>query len=153
MKNLEITRYKDRLDYLFAQVAAFNNNVELQSHWARYLCILVSGFIETSVIVIYSEYVKQKSHAYVTNYVSSRLERFTNPKMEDILELAGKFSSDWRQQLEITTTDEQKAAVDSIVANRNRIAHGANVGISYDRVSKYYKNIVKVIQTIEDICC
>ncbi len=152
MSNVEITRYKSRLDNLFGQVSSFSDEIELQSHWARYLCILVSGFIETSVSAIYIQYSREKSHVYVASYVSSRLERFTNPKMKDILELAGRFSPDWRQQLEGITTDEQKDAVDSIVANRNRIAHGANVGISYDRVRKYYQNILKVIQTLEDTC-
>lgn len=153
MSNLVVIRYKNRLDNLFGQVSVFSGDIEIQSHWARYLCILVSGFIETSVSAIYSQYAKERSHVYVANYVSSRLERFTNPKMEDILVLAGRFSEDWRDKLESITTDEQKDAVDSIVANRNRIAHGVNVSISYDRVRKYYQNILKVIQLLEDTCC
>ena len=47
MKNIEVIRYQQRLDDLFKKIVAFAEDIELQSHWARYLCILVSGFLET----------------------------------------------------------------------------------------------------------
>ncbi len=57
MKNRETVQAKDRLDYLFSRVNEFSEDLELQSHWARYLCVRVSGFIETSIRSILSEYV------------------------------------------------------------------------------------------------
>lgn len=152
MRNIEALRYKQRLDNLFQQIAAFGGDIELQSNWAKYLCILVSGFIETSIRSIYGEYARQRSNTNVANYVISRLARFTNPNMEDILVLSGSFDSDWRNNLENATTDEQKDSVNSIVANRNRIAHGVDVGISYVTVKRYYDNVVQVIDLVEENC-
>ena len=57
MKNRETVQAKDRLDYLFSRVNEFSEDLELQSHWARYLCVRVSGFIETSIRSILSENV------------------------------------------------------------------------------------------------
>jgi len=152
MRNLEAVRYKQRLDNLFSQVSAFSSDIELQSHWARYLCILVSGFLETSVQAIYTQYAKERAAENVANYVTSRLRRFTNPNMEDILRLAGTFNQEWRHCLGVATEGELKEAVDSIVANRNRIAHGADVGLTYVAIKRYYQNVVKVVDLIESNC-
>ena len=78
------------------------------------------------------------------------LERFYNPKMEKILNLTGKFNLAWENQLRESTEGELKEAIDSIVANRNRIAHGKDVGISYVIIKKYYANAIKVVEMIEN---
>jgi hypothetical protein len=152
MKNVEAVRYKQRLDHLFKQVSALSDDIELQSHWAKYLCILVSGFIENSVRAIYTQYAREKAIPYVANYVTHKLKGFTNPNMEDILGLAGMFNPEWRTCLERNTEGELKAAVDSIVANRNLIAHGTDVGISFVTIRTYYQSAVKVIELIENTC-
>lgn len=61
MKDLEINRYKQRLDNLFEQISAISDNFELKAHWARYLCVLVAGFIETSISVNIHPILKRKS--------------------------------------------------------------------------------------------
>lgn len=61
MKNRETIQAKDRLDDLFSRVNEFSGDLELQSHWARYLCVRVSGFIETSIRSILSEYARKMS--------------------------------------------------------------------------------------------
>lgn len=91
MANIRIVRYRHRLDNLFDQVKAFTDNPELQSQWARYLCILVAGYIEKSIQEILYKYANDKAAPNVVNYVYSRLKRFTNPNMEDILTLLGSF--------------------------------------------------------------
>ena len=149
MKTTKAVSYKQRLDNLFERVATFSDDIEIQSHWAKYLCVLVSGFIETSVCAIYSEYARQKAAPNVAGYVCSKLEKFSNPKMEDICQLTGLFNETWRKKLEEITLGEIKDAVDSIVANRHHIAHGRDVGISYVRVKQYYCKVVKMVELVE----
>jgi len=149
MKTIEAISYKQRLDGLFDRGLTFSDEIEIQSHWAKYLCILVAGFIETSVCAIYSQYAKKKAAPYVANYACSRLAKFSNPKMEDIYQLAGLFSQTWRKKLEEATSEEIKDAVDSTVANRNLIAHGRDVGITYARVKSYYGRVVKMVELVE----
>jgi|SRR5438552_7125557 len=150
--NVHAHRYKQRLDYLFKQISALPSDPELQSHWARYLCVLVSGFIETSVIAIYTKYAEDKSTKQIASYVERQLDRFQNPTMERILSLTYSFSTDWGHELKKATEGELKAAIDSIVANRNNIAHGQDVTITYARIHEYYKSAVKVIEMIDKQC-
>jgi ElaB/YqjD/DUF883 family membrane-anchored ribosome-binding protein len=152
MKNQEINRNKQKLDSLFEKVKDFSADTYLQSHWARYLCISVSGFLETSVRIIYREYAKSKAIPQVANFVEGKLEDFQNPKMEKILQLTGGFSKEWASDLRLKTDGELKDAVDSIAHNRNQIAHGGSVGMTYRQIKDYYDRAIKVIELIENQC-
>ncbi len=152
MKSQAVKQHKQRLDHIFSQVSAFSSAPELESHWARYLCVLVSGFVETSIQTIFSEYAKKRSSREVASYVESRLKRFQNPSMQRIVDLIGEFNPVWRESFELATEGEPKDAINSIVANRNNIAHGESVGITYSRIQQYYENAIKVVDLIDDQC-
>jgi hypothetical protein len=147
----EIARRRQKLDALYKRVAVFTDDAD-QAHWARYLCVLTSGFIELSVRTILSEYARNKAAPYVSNYVQSQLSDFQNPKMEKILDLVGSFNDVWEAELRSAADGELKDSVDSIVANKNRIAHGDDVGITYVRMDRYYKNAIKVIELMAKGC-
>lgn len=148
MKPIEVGRQKQRLDNLFERIATFSGDPELQSHWSRYLCVLVSGYLETSVRAIYREYVQKRADPSVLNFVDSQLNEFRNPNMRKILELAHLFNPQWESQIKVATDGQLKEAVDSIVANRHKIAHGDDVGITYTRIRDYYLNAVKVVDLL-----
>lgn len=152
MSNKEVDRARRRLDALFTQVSTLSGDPELQSHWARYLCVLASGFIETSVREILSDYTRSKAHPRVLSYVEQQLGRFQNPRMEAILQLVGAFDPTWRSELEIATEGEVAAAVNSIVTNRHAIAHGRTIGLSYTMMRQYYLSCVKLLELIESKC-
>ncbi|NJN67634.1 MAG: hypothetical protein HC884_13435 [Chloroflexaceae bacterium] len=148
----QIERQRRHLNEVFQKVRALSWDAELQSHWARYLCVLVSGFIETSVRAIYLQYAEKKSDPYVASYVESQLSRFQNPRMERIIQLASAFNPRWGNELRTSVADELKDAVDSIVILRNKIAHGESVGVTYTRILEYYQKANKVIDLLIKQC-
>lgn len=152
MNTLEAVRYKQHLDSLFGQISVFSGNSELQAQWARYLCVLVSGFLETSIRSIYGEFARRTASPYVANFVKCELGSFQNPKMGKILDLTRAFNPQWANQLEAATEGELKDAVDSVVANKNQIAHGRDVGITYARIKSYYEDVIQVVNLIEGMC-
>ena len=150
--NVEVLRYRQRLDYLFSKAADLNDEPEIQSHWARYLCILVSGYVETSLRHLLVSYSQTKSHPRVTSFVSSRFRRPRNFSMEEILTLVGSFDPDWRKELEAGLGDEVKDAISGLLTNRNNIAHGRDVGISMSTIKSYYRNASKLLDKLETLC-
>lgn len=48
--------------------------------------------------------------------------------------------------------DEYKAAVDSVVALRHQIAHGANGGITMARIREYYDRVGYVVEYVANLC-
>jgi len=152
MSKIEVFRQKQRLDSLFQMAKKIPGDVEVQSHWAKYLCVLASGYLEHSIRTLYSNYAKTTASPNVARFVDNSLKSFQNPKMEKILEIARSFSPDWESQLKKATEGELKDSVDSIVSNRHLIAHGCDVGITYSRIQQYYGNAVKVVELVEKLC-
>jgi hypothetical protein len=148
---LAIHQQKQRLDELF-KVARTLSDVEIQSHWSRYLCVLVSGFLENSVELCLSEYGKRGSNPAVSNFVSFKLRGFQNPKMGAILELFGAFNPDWKTQIETATQGKLSDSVNSIVGNRHKIAHGESVSLSMGALTGYYEDAAEVVEILQRTC-
>lgn len=151
MENQEITRQVQRLDTLFNKVAeATNNDFDLQSHWARYLCIMVAGLVENGLKEIFTKYIENKSAKPIVKYSLAQLSKLNNPKAEKVCELVGSFKSEWRHDLEIYLNELGRSdAIDSIMNNRNQLSHGKDVGVSIVSVKGYFKKIVDVLEFIE----
>jgi len=154
MSDKEILRYKSQLDDLFSKISTLDSDFEMQSHWAKYLCIRVSGFLEVAVSTIYKNYAKNKAAPFVVNYVDKQLSSFQNPNMEKILKITRAFNPDWAKEIEIEliNNSEIKDSIDSIVDVRNKIAHGENVGITYARIKRYYEVALKFVEFLENQC-
>jgi hypothetical protein len=156
MSDKKILSYKRQLDDLFTKVSSLDSDFEMQSHWSRYLCVRVSGFLEIAISTIYKNYAREKAAPFVVNYVEKQLSGFQNPKMERILNITKSFSPEWAKEIELELIEkaEIKTSIDSIVELRNKIAHGdnSNSSITYIRVKNYYNNALKLIELIEEQC-
>lgn len=140
---------REKLNSLFDKTDEFDDE-EIRSHWVKYLCVLSSGHIENSIRYIYGQYAEKRSHENVANFITNNLRRFQNAKMEKILTVASAFSKDWRDELDKFVTEEMKDSIDSIIHNKNQIAHGKSVGITYLSLKKYWENSLKVLEFIEE---
>lgn len=154
--NREVLRNKQRLDHIFSTIEKFaaQRPIEdiLLSHLSKYLCIIVCGFLETSVREIYSEYAQKKAGVNIANFVSNHLAHFQNPNMEKILQIIGAFNSTWREEMEKKIEGDIKGSIDSLASNRNIIAHGGSVGITIIRVKRFYAKSIKLLYLIEAQC-
>ena len=146
MRPLEVVRSESRLDALFAKTAGITD-IEVQAHWARYLCILVSGYLETSIKEILSEYTRRRADPTVRNYVETQLEWFQNPSLEKVAQLLGAFDKSAVSTID-ALDQSTKDAVNSINNNRNSIAHGRNVGIGITTLAGYYGETKKFVAAI-----
>ena len=144
--------HRARIEATFERASKVTD-AELQADLARFLIVLISGFLEKALTHVYSEHTTRAGGSRrVVRYVQRRLETFQNPNAERILQLAGDFDPAWRDQLETFLAGERKDHVDSVVANRNQIAHGASVGITYSRARDYFKSVNDVVDFIENYC-
>ncbi len=148
----EIIRYKNRLDHLFEKSREYSDDPEMQAHWARYLCVLISGFLEVSVRITLNSYSLSRSHDNVSNYVGAKLKLFKSPSMSNIIQLVGLFNGEWAEVISLETEGELKAAVDSIVNNRHQIAHGKDIGLSLVQISEFYQRSIRVIEILHENC-
>lgn len=136
-----------RLDQVFKTSDCITDD-EVRSHLARYLCILTSGYIESSIKIILRDFFNTNSSPKVANHCNTSIKNISNLKTEKISQLLNSFSSDWKDEFDGCISDKERDAVDSVVANRHLIAHGNNVGVSYIQIREWYKTIKIVIGKI-----
>ena len=149
---LQVSREKQRLDHVFSLVRQMDIDEEILAHWAKYLCVLTSGFVENALRMILQDYVNKHANQPVINFVETRIEGITNLKEDKIVQLLGSFNPHWRERFLHMRTPEQKDAIDSVVANRHLIAHGRSVSVTLARMKEYYGQVVKVIRIIDEDC-
>ncbi len=151
MKTFEINRQIQSLNQTIKEIDNLNKpDFELYSHWAKYICILISGLLENSIKILYSDFSKRNAQEPVSKYIEIQLNKIKNPNSEVFLNVAGSFKEIWRTELEnFITTSGQKEAIDAIIANRHNIVHGKNSGITLARVKEYYTKTIAVLEFIE----
>lgn len=150
MSSRNITRKRQQIDDLFKSSAGFGP--EMQIHWSRYLCVLVAGFVETSVQSVYSDYAGTKSHVNITRFVNSTMQRFQNSNMQKILDMTRSFNPIWAEEIEDFSNPRVRDSINSILANRNLIAHGKSTEITVGRLQPWYKDAVSLIEFMQQQC-
>jgi hypothetical protein len=148
----EVRRLKMVLDASFKRINEIGDDLEVKSDLARYLCVLVSGYVEKAVTEIILEHARTRAQPSILRFVESRARRQTNLNAERLLQWLGAFDPEWRRDLEGFVVDEKKDALDSIIALRHRIAHGGSVGVTLVRVRGYYESVQLVIDHIINLC-
>jgi hypothetical protein len=150
----EVHRLKSRLDGTFqrSRQLGSDSDPEIQSDFARYLCVLVSGYLEKAVTELVLEHARRSGGPTLQRFVELRTRHFANANAQRLKDLLGSFHSDWRDRLDGILTDGLDDAVNSVVDLRNAIAHGGSPGVTYHRIDEYYKRVQKVIDEIMDLC-
>lgn len=151
MTTKQIHQYKSKIDYLVSEASKLPPEQDvIRAHLSRYICILVSGYLEVSIRELYTDYAGNQASPKVTDFVSATLSKFQNPNMEKIIQVAAAFDKQFGEDLRKSTEGKLKDGVDSIVSNRNQIAHGQSVGLSLGTLKGYYQCANDVIDIIDD---
>lgn len=151
-----VRQRRQRLENQFSHVGVDNFpesttlSPELVSQYARYLCVLVAGFVEQSVGDLLVECARRRSDDSVSSFVESRLDRLPNMKQERLRQLLRSFNVAWWDDLQSRCPD-QLQSLDSVVALRNQIAHGKDTGTSYVGVLQYFNDASDVLESLASV--
>jgi hypothetical protein len=147
-----IHSHRQRIEAVFTRSNTLSHDSEILADQAKYLCVLVSGFIEKALSEIVLEHARRAGAPSLQRFVEKNTSRFSNGNSEKILQLLGSFNPDWRNAVESLLVDQYKDSFDSVVSLRHKIAHGSSVGITYTRIKDYFKAITYVIEQIQELC-
>ena len=147
----EVARQRQQLDTTFARAQDLHADVELLSDFARYLCVLVCGYVEQTTVELLLEYARTHSDPRIQRHVERGVRQVTNLNTQRLIDVVGTLDPAWRSELEKFIVDEYKDALDGIVALRNSVAHGRYVGVTLSRASDYYKRVKKIIDRVADL--
>lgn len=147
----EVGRQRQHLDTTFSRAGRLDADAELLSDFARYLCVLVSGFVEQATIELLIEYARLHADPRVQRHVEQSVRRLSNLNAQRLIDVVGAFDPEWREEMEAFIVNEYKSALDGIVALRNQVAHGIHVEVTLPRVNEYYMRIKQIVDRVADL--
>lgn len=163
-KRLQIPQreiYKRRIENLLKNPPSTKiegpGSMELDSHWAKYTCVLVSGYMEKSVKEILMSYAQGKSENRVSHYVEKSWPNSMNMNTKNIVSVVEKFDVDWKREVISwlgSGLDSNGSIIDSIVKMRNNIAHGdekKTTGVTMNSVTTQFEIAKKLIAKLETL--
>lgn len=127
---------------------------EMRSHIAKYVCILCSGFLENAIHSVYSDYVKRETSSHsLISFATITLNKIQNPNSEKFRDIAKSFKPEWEPLLNSFLQDEERSsAVNYIIRDRHKIAHGKDSNITLTSIREYHNKTVQVIEFLENQC-
>jgi len=131
-------------------------SIQAQSHWAKYLCVLTSGYLEQSVRELLLAHSAKKSAPSISRYVEKSWPISRNMSCGNISDILGRFDLSWSTKFDlwIAANDERKTKIDDIVRWRNSIAHGkeANTtGVTIASVQSSFSCACDLVDLLEEL--
>ena len=150
--NIKVQQYIRQLDDQFNLVKKTDED-ELKSMLTQYLCVRVSGLLETFVKCRISDYTDKRVPKEVNRYISGKFKEITNLNTNKIKTVLNSFSNDWSCDFDkyLTESEQQKNSVDSLITHRHNIAHGQSQSISLKNLEQYYEDVKILIKKLENI--
>ena len=153
----ERVRYRDRIKNLVANPPTSSEGIgselEMQAHWAKYTCVLISGFIEQAVKEIILEHTSANAAPRIRKYIEGTWPNSKNMRSDAIREILDHLDPRWSDQYDAwVKTEERKKEINEIIKWRNYIAHGkeSNTGnVTLGSVSTKFQIACQLVDFIE----
>lgn len=141
----DVKRRRDRLDSVVRQVDGTALQPELLAHFARYLAVLISGYVEQSAKELIREYARRQGDIRVQRLVGKHVERFRNLDNDKLKQMLDALDPDWWPMLAAAHPDDLEA-LGSIATLRNNISHGGDSGVSLVVVKGHLECVENVVK-------
>jgi hypothetical protein len=137
--------YERQLDSLFEEVSQIPEGEINKAHLTRYLCVRTSGYLENVTRLLIANFCDGSSPQPISNYIVKKTKYITNLDYKRLKSLLSEFDINWCAEFDEIITDRQKTSINSVISNRNNIAHGNHDSITYRDMKNYY-------QDVKDVC-
>ena len=152
--SFELIKAKRDLDELFEMVPPTSSDYDqISAHWAKYITVRVSGFMEEVLETVLVEYARKVASGKIINYAQKQIEKSrNNPNTEKIAQTLYSFSKEWGASFEEFAGQEgRKDALNSVMSIRHNIAHGRNSGVTIGRIKGYYDKCLEIAYYLEEL--
>jgi hypothetical protein len=147
----EHERIAQKLDTLYARVLKIDSdNTFVVAQLANYACILSASYLERAMVDVASEYCEKRAVPAVSTFVNAQLGRFPNPRAERVRNFVSSFGEPIRTQFASIFTDEIQTAIDSVVSNRNNLAHGRNATVTFSMLKAWDNQLRKFVHALKE---
>ncbi|WP_155984359.1 HEPN domain-containing protein [Paracoccus pantotrophus] len=128
------------------RAAVDDADLSIQHVFSAHLVLAGAGHIESSISHILSEYARIHGNETVGRFVEKTVARNNSLNCEKIKTIVDQFNLSWWAQVEATTLQAERDAVDSLKTLRDQFAHGRRNGTGFTIVKAYFDNAKIFVQ-------
>ncbi len=151
MKCKDAEKLLDDIDKAFSNIKSFSSLPHLaESYFARFLVVFVCGIYEAVIELIINEKVASLGSTQISDYIQVSIHTsFRNPDVENIRSLLKRFDISW-EAVVLAVPEKCRVALNSLVQNKNALAHGNPCAITLNDVEQYYQDSKVLIEAIDN---
>jgi len=147
---------KDKFEVINCMITkakiASRENSELAIMLSSYLAVFISGIYEDCMESLFIQRAAQTGDSKVENFVKEAVHRmFRNPSFDNIIEILKCFDPSYKAILKTKVSTESISGINSIVTNKNNVAHGETASATIGDIEKYHSSAIKVFEKVEKI--
>jgi hypothetical protein len=152
INNARVKTEFDLIDEAIKKVESHTGDVEIASYLSSFLTVMICGVYEDCIEHLICQRAGKARDTEIYQYVRSTVaESFRNPKFARIVEILNKFSRVYAEALKNNIEEKSKVALDSIVDNKNAIAHGRPSNVTISDIKDYHNRCIPIFELLENI--
>lgn len=128
------------------------NDMQLASMLSSYLVVLISGIYEDCVEHLIVQRAAKSNDKELENLIKMLIDRqFRNPLYKKIKEIINALDPSYKSKLDSKIDTRSREAINSIVRNKNNVAHGKTSNATLNDIADYHKRALKIFDALENI--
>lgn len=146
----EVRSQQRKLISVFALLDGADVDIEAQAHYARYLCVRLSGFAEQSLKTLVTAHARSQASPTVHRFVEERIGKLWGINQVKLKETLESLNPEWW----VTLTEkfpEEISALHSVGTLRDNVAHGGDNGIGMPQVQIYRDSVFRLFAHLCDL--
>ena len=153
MKNQYLNGKFSDIDEELKKAEEFSkSDSKIASMLSSYLVVAISGIFEDCVEHLFIERVNKTNDNEIENLVKELIHQdFRNPEYAEIKKFVSYLSSKYGKDLRTKIDDKNITGLNSIVTNKNQVAHGGISNATIKDIRTYYKSALRIFEELEKI--
>jgi len=140
------------IDEAFIKAKTSTSDPQLAYMLSAYLVVFISGAYEDCIEYLFVKRAGKNNDKEIESLVKELIDRqFRNPNYDKITQLIKALNLGYVSILNSKIDTQSKTGINSIVQNKNKIAHGETSNATLNDVINYHNSATKIFEVLEDI--
>ena len=145
------------IDQALEDIQGFSGNERIKNLLTQALLILICAQFEKEIKNFLTQRCASVSDEAVKKYISNHMQRsaLQSLKVTELSGLLGKFDLSYKETFKqrISENGQAETTYNSILTNRNSVAHGGGSSATFEDVKMYYKESHVILDYFKQALC
>jgi hypothetical protein len=128
-----------------------SRGTEVEAYLTRYLITVIYASYEAKIKELVAQRGASNEDERVTSFMRVAADRLCRSiKISEVAGIMGHFGGDYPSTFKDGISNEAQIAYDSIINNRQEVAHEGNMNLTFDELSTFYRASTPVLDALSE---